>query len=246
MDIGSPPEWLVVLTTEIRSMMLFPNDNDASKFLDALYAKAFIELIPELSTEEKREISVEIGIGAGLRARDYDEIAERGLTLRSLQSIGLDIFPGKFVGDAILLIFAAFCQNKMIGVGKIYRCYKSNKNGNIEKTLSDIWSKYKNVAHLWAAFLICDGIPNDPVGLLNFISFAELLRRWAVKYKPERARETLLSEDDAVSLFPEIVVPVELPMASLEPSAFVLETLGISPPFGKVYFTAERLLFTSE
>ncbi len=227
---------------EIWALMLFPDDTKRKRFIDAWYGKALMDLFPELSSVEKRFFSREFCIQNAIDSSFFDTISEEGLKSQRLQASRIDLFPGEFVGDVLLLLICARSQNKKIGRKAVFRAYSHGGYGNSERTLKEIWDKYKSVAHFWAAFLVCGEVPIEPEKLIDFLSFAELLRRFGVSYVPERGRETLL-DGDAVQIDPKLVVPVEFPLSALQPSIQVLEILGISPPSGTARFRMDRILF---
>jgi hypothetical protein len=64
-----------------------------------------------------------------------------------------------------------------------------------------------------------------------FLSFAELLRRWATSYIPPRATDSLLGKE-ATPIVGDIYQCVEFSLEIIEISPSVLDALGLKAPSG--------------
>jgi hypothetical protein len=239
-----------MLAVLLWSVMLFPHDEDKqSEFQGGLVGKGFEALIPELSHEDVAEIGLPLVFDLGKAAASFDTSADATLrTVKLTATRGAPaMLPGEIAGDVLLLALLAWTQGKKTGRTAIYKAIAgtSDRSGSI-RTLQMIWRDYGSVAHLWAAFLVTGGIPEDREGLINFLSFAEFLRRWATTYFPDRAKEPIMDPATARSISGDSLRAVDLPLAFLKPSNEVLERLNLSKPCGTVTFTSERLLFTCD
>lgn len=129
-----------------------------------------------------------MAFASGRAAGEWDDSIT--IALRSVKLMAApgppSIFPGEFAATMLLLPLAAYAQGRKIGRNAVYKAVSGNRTGS-RRSLQKIWKNYEAVAHLWAAFLVSGDVPSDEEGLITFLSFAELLRRWASTYFPDRA-----------------------------------------------------------
>jgi hypothetical protein len=202
--------------------------------------------MPELDRENLFTIDPIMASAGGRAAAGWDSsiaLALRSVKLMSAQGAPR-IFPGEFAATMLLLPLAAYAQGRKIGRNAVYKAVSGNHTGS-HRSLQKIWKNYEAVAHLWAAFLVSGGVPSDEEGLITFLSFAELLRRWASTYYPDQARDTLQSTD-AWRLSDDFARPVELPLKSLGISEKTLKLLDLKEPTQTACFTSRYLVFASE
>lgn len=243
---GEGPGFLQV-EMETWALMLYPQDIEKRlEFVDCLLGKALAEVMPELDREDLSTIDPIMALAAGMAAGVWDNfIATAPRQTKLMAASGVpSIFPGEFAATMLLLPLAAYAQGRKIGRNEVYKAVSGNCTGS-HRSLQMIWKKYEAVAHLWAGFLVSGGVPLDEEGLITFLSFAELLRRWASTYVPDRARDTLQSPD-AWRLSDDFARPVELPLKSLGISKETLKLLNLKEPTQTACFTTEHLFFTSE
>jgi hypothetical protein len=131
-----------------------------------------------------------------------------------------------FVVTAILTLFVAYTQNKS-GIVK----NKIQEASNITPDSSArIWRAYGCVAHFWAAYMVSDGVfSSHEDEAINFLSFAEFMRRFATTYRPDRG-PPIIDPAKSIAATGEFIRPVELDLSTLEFSAHFLEKLGLSLP----------------
>lgn len=233
---------------QIMSLMLYPQDAEM-ELVNRMLGAALAEVMPELDREDLFSIDPIMACASGRAAAWWDNFIATPLRRTKLIDVREtpSIHPGEFAATMLLLPLAAYAQGVKIGRNAVYKAFigdRADSSGS-RRSLQKIWKNYEAAAHLWAAFLISGGVPSDRYGLITFLSFAELLRRWASTYYPNRATNPLQSPD-AWCLSGDFVRPVELPLKSLGISQKTLGLLNLKEPTQTACFTRERVAFTSE
>ncbi|MGD0186986.1 MAG: hypothetical protein ABSC25_17280 [Roseiarcus sp.] len=231
----------------MRAAMLFPSDQSKREaFIAGTIGRALGSILPELDSESKQSIPAEIAFAFGRATERLDPLIAKALELkRKIKgNIGSGIFPGEFAGVMLLLPLAALFQGKRIGRNAVYRAFCHGNDG-ARRTLQHIWAEYSPAAHLWAASLICDGLPEDEKGLLEFTCLAEFLRMWGTTFYPQNADEPLQPNTDLI-IRPIVLHAVEFDLRAFEIDQDVMEQIGLAAPSGLVRLTSEGVFFASE
>lgn len=145
-----------------------------------------------------------------LNAPDYENIASRACKAADKGAVAGDVLD--YIAQMHFTGYKQPSVRKAIFVAEEYLSYAVNglgeKGGSSNIFIYDCWGKYKTVAHLWAAFRVCQLTPNenfpklagtlfgDELGV--FLAIAEKFRRFGESFIPPvvKSRETLLPQGE--------------------------------------------------
>ena len=183
----------------IHALMLFPDPAKRTDFLNAMKARALKDVMGELANEPDAP-----GLGAALAfwtieyASRWDRVFAEATTALARGAKGAEgsaLHGGPLAGLTLLipLIIWRKDQSQRPGRGAAYRVLSHEiRSGASERALQNNWMRFRNVAHLWATFILLDGWPNCEREIMEFIALSRQIRDEAGGYTPARDREPLL------------------------------------------------------
>lgn len=198
------------LSMEILSVMAYPNDDKARK-----------KLLANISSKASGDAKLDKGLRGGLgeifsKMGGIPTLHDSPEYIEIIKQYNLSVYRGHLAGAVLHYIWRIEVSSASSGasVNKakflVVELFKEIKNEITawkdypfnEKYISQAWSDFKPVAHLWAAFLQWDmwGRPEDlapyrPLGVNGFISLSEKFRTFGITHFPRAKNAATLSSE---------------------------------------------------
>ncbi|WP_288356336.1 hypothetical protein [uncultured Cycloclasticus sp.] len=184
----------------VSSLMLYPHPNDSNKRKDWVEQSKYHNLIERHKNNTEEQLPI-YDMGTNYFFRTASFMSSKTLNKQTNNRIKKGFIAGDMLFHVYLMKEAGVIEPSLRKANFIIRnkTYKSHNKKYNEIEINNIWTKYKSVAHLWAALCL-----NEQYGFIDnafeshksmtlFLSIAQTLQKFATTFTTQRSKSPLIA-----------------------------------------------------